>query len=148
MLRREQVIGIVSSWDIRWKESEGYSLLITDSRLIGASRPDYPDNFWAYLGPGTEASAESRASADKKAAEIVAREDFELQRDRIVKIMYDEPGSLIGGRLLLAVVGRRVELNITVASGWNPGIVSTLKTLIDSLAAFAPCTFYSEKTGQ
>jgi hypothetical protein len=147
MLRREQVIGIVSSWDIRWKESEGYSLLVTDSRLIGASRPDYPDNFWAYLGPRTEASAESRASADRKAAEIVAREDFELQRDKIVKIIYDEPGSLVGGRLSLAVVGRRVELSITVISGWNPDIALTLKTLVDSLRAFAPERFYDEKTG-
>ena len=53
MLRRENVIGIVSSWDIRRNESEGYSLLFTDERVIGAYRPEYPQDFWAYLGPVT-----------------------------------------------------------------------------------------------
>jgi hypothetical protein len=148
VLRREQIIGIVSSWDIRWRESTGYSLLVTDSRVFGASRPGYSDNFWAYLGPGTYIAPETRSIAYSKAAEIIAKKDFELQRDKIVKIIYDAPGNMVGGRLIIAEVGRKIELSITVVSGWNPGISSTLNTLLDSLRIFAPDRVYSEKTGQ
>lgn len=150
----------MSSWDIRkyesdnpisflsGAESEGYSLLVTDSRIVGADRPAYPDDFWAYLGPGSNAGGELRASAQTKAAEIISNSNFEMYRDKIVKILYEGPGLLVGGSLLLFEVGRRVEFRITVLSPWNPGSVSTVETLRSSVAVFAPDKLYSEKTGQ
>jgi hypothetical protein len=147
MFRREQVIGIVSSWDIRWKETEGYSLLITDSRLIGAQLPTYADDFWAYFPPGKERDANLAKEAERRAAEIALKKDFELQRDRIVKIIYEAPGMLVGGRLLFGTVGRKLEISITVMSGWNPGILSTIRTLVSSFLVFSPEMFYNEKTG-
>ncbi|MDA4135439.1 MAG: hypothetical protein OK449_00395 [Thaumarchaeota archaeon] len=147
MYRREQVIGIVSSWDIRWRESEGYALLITDSRLVGASLPAVADDFRAYFAPGKERDPKVDEEAGKRAEEISRRKDFELQRDHIIKIIYYGPGMLFGGRLLFATVGRKIDVSITVISGWNPGIVSTMKTLVSSLLAFAPERLYDEKTG-
>jgi hypothetical protein len=160
MLRREQVIGIVSSWDIRkyvgkipvsflsGGESEGYSVLFTDSRVVGADRPGLPDDFWAYLGPGSNVSGELRAAAQTRADEIISMSNFEMQRDKIVKVLYEEPGQLVGGSMLFVEVGRKMELQISVLSPWNPGIISTLDTLARSVRAFAPDRLYSEKTGQ
>jgi hypothetical protein len=148
MFRREQVIGVVSSWDIRWRESEGYALLITDSRLVGASMPSSTGEFWAYFGPGQERDPKVNEEAGKRAEEIARRKDFELQRDHIVKIIYYGPGMLFGGRLLFATVGKKIDVSITVVSGWNPGIVSTMKTLVSSLLVFAPERLYDEKTGE
>ncbi len=160
MLRREQVIGVVSSWDIRkyesdipisfltGGESEGYSLLFTDSRIVGADRPAYPDDFWAYVGPGSSAGEELRKAAQAKAAEIVSKSNFEMYRDKVVRILYEGPGLMVGGSLLLSEVGRRVEFRITVLSPWNPGSISTAETLTNSVAAFSPDKLYSEKTGQ
>jgi hypothetical protein len=160
MLRREQIIGVVSSWDIRkyagkypvsflsGGESEGYSLLFTDSRVVGAERPGLPDDLWAYLGPGSNASEELRAVVQKRADEIISTKDFEMQRDKIVKILFEEPGLLVGGSMLFVEVGRKVEVQISVLSPWNSGIISTVGTLARSLEAFAPDRLYSEKTGQ
>lgn len=160
MLRREQIIGIVSSWDIRRArsgfsllffaggEDAGYSLLFTDTRLVGARRPEYPEDFLAYLGPGSAASDEVRTAAQTHAGEIIARESFELQRDKIVEIIYSEPKAYTGGRLLFKEVGRPVNLKITLVSPFNPGIISTLETLSRSLFAFAPDRLFDERTGQ
>lgn len=160
LFRREQVIGIVSSWDIRrgktgfsllffaHDETEGYSLLFTDTRVVGARREEYPDDFRAYLGPGSTASDELRARALATAENILAREDFELQKDNLVKIIYERPKAYIGGRLLFIQPGRRVELKVTLVSPFNPGILSTLDTLVRSLCAFAPDKFYDEETGR
>src|SRR5271156_2135202 len=104
MLRREQIIGVVSSWDIRWKESEGCSLLITDSRMVGAGFPVFDDNFWGYFPPGKERNPGLAREAERRAEEILLRRSFELQRDKIVKIIYDKPGMMLGGRLLFATV--------------------------------------------
>jgi hypothetical protein len=147
VLRRERVIGIVSSWDIRRRDSEGYSLLITDSRLVGAALPVYADDFWAFFPPGNQQDSQQAQEAEKRARQIVLKRDLELQRDKIVKIIYESPGMLVGGRLLFVTVGRKVQVNITVISGWNPGIYSTLNTLISALLVFAPEGFYDGKTG-
>lgn len=159
-MRREQVIGIVSSWDIRrgsdgfsllffaGGEEDGYSLLITDTRMVGAYRPDFPNDFWTYLGPGSTAGDELKSAAQTAAEQILARKDFELEKDQIVKIIYDEPRTYVGGRLLLVGVGRRVNLKVTLVSPFNEGIFSTLTTLSRALFAFAPDRFFDEKTGQ
>jgi hypothetical protein len=161
LLRREQVIGIVSSWDVRrasdgfsilffagGEDEGGYSLLITNERVVGAHRSDYPKDFWAYLGPDSTVGDDIKAKASDVAAEMVAKEDFELQKDHIVKIIYREPTTYIGGRLLFVTVGRHIRLKITIVSPFNSGIISTLQTLSRSLFAFAPDKLYDEKTGQ
>jgi hypothetical protein len=147
LLRRERVIGIISSWDIRRRDSEGYSLLMTDSRVVGSNRPDLTDNFWAYLPPGREPDPLVAQGVAREADRIVAKKDFELQRDKMVKIVYYSPGLLSGGRLLFVTVGRKVEIGITVLSAWNPGILTTVSTLVSSLLIFSPEGFYDEKTG-
>ena len=147
MLRREQVIGIVSSWDIRWRESEGYSLLVTESRIVGACLPHDGDEYRVFFPLGIERDPSAAKDAEGKADKIVATKDFELQRDKIVKVIYEEPGVLSGGRLLIGTVGRKVEISITVTSGWNPDILLTTKTLVSSFLVFAPGVFYDEKTG-
>jgi len=160
MLRREQIIGIVSSWDIRryaggypvsflsGGESEGYSVLFTDSRVVGADRPGFPDDFWAYLGPGSNVGEELRAAALARAVEIISTRNFEMQRDKIVKVLFEEPGLIVGGSILFVEVGCRMELQISVLSPWSPGSISTVDTLARSISAFAPDRLYSEKTGQ
>jgi hypothetical protein len=161
MLRREQVVGIVSSWDIRrstrsgfsllffvGQESEGYSLLFTDTRVVGAQRSGFPEDFCVYLGPGSSASDELRAEGQKKAAEVIANEEFEMQKDKVVKVIYTKPRSYEGGRLLFLEVGRRVELKVTLVSLFNPGIVSTVDALERSLSAFVPDKLYDERIGR
>ena len=147
MLRREQVIGIVSSWDIRWRDSEGYSLLVTDSRLVGGTMPATAEDFRAFFAPGKGRDAGLGQEADKKAAEILLLKDFEIYRDKVLKIVYEAPSMLLGGRLLLATTGKRFQVDITVVSGWNPGILSTLNHLISTFLVFAPEAFYDERTG-
>jgi hypothetical protein len=147
MLRHERVLGVVSSSDLRWKESTGFSLAITDSRIAGALRPDYDEDFWAYFPPGKERDVALAEEADRKAGEIIARKVFELQREDVVKIIYDPPGLLFGGRLLLVATGRKVELKITVLSGWNLGVLRTIQTLVYSLSWFDPQLTFDERTG-
>jgi hypothetical protein len=147
-LRHENLIGVVSSSDVRWKRDTGYSLVITNDRLVCSARPDFDDDFWAFFQPGKNEDAVGRGVAEKRAAEIIARKVFEVQRDRLVKVIYDPPGQLFGGRLLLVSVGRKVEFEISMLSPWNPGIFKTVRTLVDSMLSFVPGIFYNEKTGQ
>jgi len=147
MLRREQIIGIASTWDIRWRDSEGYALLFTESRLVGAPLPASGDVLLACFLAGKERDPAIAQLAQKRADEIIRTKDFELQRDKIVKVIYDAPQVFIGGRLLFGTVGRRVEVAISVMSGWNPGMFTTIDTLVSSLMVFAPDVFYDEKTG-
>jgi len=160
MLRREQIIGIVSSWDIRkgrggfsllffaGDESEGYSLLVTDLRLVGAFREEYPDDFCAYLGPGSQVVPELRQKAEAEASKIFAKRDFEIPKDKLVKALYEPPTTYLGGRLLLIEAGRRLELKITLLSPFNPGVISNVETLVRSLAAFSPDRIFNERTGE
>lgn len=147
MLRHERFIGIVSSWDIRRKDSEGYSLLITDGRLVGAYRAEYPDDFWVYVQPGSEPGEEIRAKALVMAEKIITAKDFEMHKGNIIKIILDEPSELSGGRLLIKGTGRQVELQVTIRSLLSREIALTVDTLLNSLLAFAPELVYSEKSG-
>lgn len=147
MLRHERIVGLVSSSDIRWRESTGYSLLLTDTRVVGAPRVESEDDFWAYFPAGEELDPAIKEEAERRAGEMVHRKGFEVERQDISKITYEPPSLLSGGRLLLSTVGRRVELKITVLSGWNPGILRTILTLVDSLSSFDPSVTFDEKTG-
>ena len=83
--------------------------------MVGAELdPPYADDFWAYLPPGKERDPGAAQEAAKKAERIVVSgRNFELQRDKILKIIYDSPGMMIGGRLLFVTVGRKVQLRIS-----------------------------------
>jgi hypothetical protein len=148
LLRRESLIGVVSSSDIRWRENTGYSLVITNDRLVCSARPEFDDDYWAFFPPGDRSDAPRLEEAEKKASEMIARRIFEMQRDRLVKVIYDPPGELFGGRLFLVSVGRKIEFKISMLSPWNPGIFKTVETLVDCLLSFAPRMVYNEKTGQ
>ena len=148
MLRYEQVIGIISSYDIRRFESEGYSLLFTNVRLVGALRPDYADDFWAYLPAQGPQDPALKQEAERMAAEILVRRSFELHKDKVVKILYDPPGQLFGGRVLFASTGWNVDIRMTILAGLNPGSFRTAQTMRDSILAFAPGLVYDERTGE
>lgn len=160
MLRREQVIGVVSTWDIRkgkggfsllffaGDESEGYSLLITDLRIVGSFRAEYPDDFCAYLGPDSPSDPELQHRAEAEALKIIAKKDFEIPKDKLVKLLYEPPTTYLGGRLLLIEAGHRVELKVTLLSPFNPGVIATTDTLVRSLVAFAPGRVFNERTGE
>ncbi len=121
--------------------------MITDSRIVGAYRPEYPDDFWVYISPGSEPSEENRSRALGVADKIISTKDFEMQKENVVKIIFDEPTELFGGRLLIKGTGRQVELKITIRSLLNREIMLTIDTLVSSLVAFAPGLVQSEKTG-
>lgn len=121
--------------------------MITDSRLIGSIRAAIEDGTGMFFEPGAGRDPAVEQEAQRRAAEIVLKKDFELQRDKILKIIYYEPGMLFGGRLQFSTVGRKVDVGITVISGWNPGILTTLRTLVSSLLVFSPERFYDERTG-
>lgn len=109
--------------------------------------PALADDFWTFFPPGKERDPEAAQEAEKKAEQIVLRKGFELQRDKVLKVIYDSPGMMIGGRLLFVTVGRKVQIDITVMSGWNQGIMSTLNTLLSTFLVFTPEGFYDEKSG-
>jgi hypothetical protein len=147
MLRREQVIGVVSSYDVSWNGSTGYSVAITDSRMIVGLRTDFDSEFWAVFPPGKDREPELAKEAEMRVNETISRKRFELHKDKLVKIIFDPPGQVFGGRLVFVTVGQKADLRLTVLTGWNPGSFKTAETLLESLLVFAPQILYDEKTG-
>jgi len=147
MLRREKLIAVISSGDLHFRNGEGYELVITDGRIVGAPRAaalGVPDPFlWSAEG----SSEEERVAAEKAASVIIGRKQFDLSKDSVFKILYESPGIFFGGRVVFGVVGEEVQLDISSVSVWSPGGVMTQRRLVDSLLVFAPDRLYDEKTG-
>jgi hypothetical protein len=147
MMRREKLISVISSGDIHIGGGDGYALVVTESRVVGAHRPDSVGIPEPYLWLVTESSEADRAAAGRMAAELIDRKQFDLSKESIFKILYEAPGLFFGGRLIFESVGAQVQLDISVVSVWNPGGILTLEKMVDSLLIFAPDRLYDEKTG-
>src|ERR1700674_631294 len=91
MMRREELISVISSPNIHRGGGTEYALLITNVRIAGARKPAREGFFEAYLTAGAEATAADREAAWRKAAEIIGSEEFELRRDKIFQIQYEAP---------------------------------------------------------
>ena len=81
------------------------------------------------------------------AAVLIERKQFELSKDSIFKILYEEPGVFFGGHVIFESVGEQIQVEISVLSVWNPSSVQTVRKLVESLLIFAPDRFYDENTG-
>ena len=147
MIRHERLIAVISSGDVRLGAGNGCSLVITDGRIVGTSRPESLGIPEPYLWVEGESSEKGRAAALEEAAELIGRKQFELSKESIFKILYDAPGLFFGGRLVFESVGEEVQLDISVVSVWNQGSVLTVERMIDALLIFAPDRLYDEKTG-
>ena len=147
MMRREKLIAVISSEDLHVGGEGGYSLVVTDSRIIGANKGDLPDFGEPYLWLATESSQEELVKAEATALGIIGRKRFDLSKDSIFKILYEAPGLFFGGRVVFETVGKEVQLDVSAISVWNSGGVLTVGKLISSLLIFAPDKLYDEKTG-
>ena len=147
MLTREKLIAVISSGDLHFRNGDGYALVITDGRIVGAPRAEalgVPD---PYLWSAKGSSEEERKMAERAASELIGRKRFSISKDSVYKILYDAPSMFFGGRIIFAVVGAQVQLEISSISAWSPGGVMTQRVLVDSLLVFAPEKLYDEKSG-
>jgi hypothetical protein len=146
MIRREIMIGVISSADLHRGVGNGYMLLFTNSRIVGANRPvskDIPESyFWT-----TGSSEADHDVAERVAAALIGRKQFELSKESIFKILYEAPGIFFGGRVIFDSVGEQIQVEMSVLSVWNPSGVQVIRKLVESLLIFAPDRFYDEKTG-
>src|ERR1022692_94216 len=146
MIRREILIGVISSADVHRGGGNGYMLLFTDSRIIGANRPASKDIPESYSWTRTGSSEVDHNAAERVAAVLIERKQFELSKDSIFKILYEEPGVFFGGHVIFESVGEQIQVEISVLSVWNPSSVQTVRKLVESLLIFAPDRFYDENT--
>jgi hypothetical protein len=147
MFPREKLIAVISSGDLHFRNGEGYALVITDGRIVGATRGAGPGVPGPYLWSAEGSSEEERLAAESVAADIIRRKRFNLSKGSIFKILYDAPGMFFGGRIVFGVVGEEVQLDLSSVSAWTSGGVATERKLLDALLAFAPDRLYDEKTG-
>ena len=147
MIRREKLIAVISSGDIHLGGGDGWALVVTDGRIVGARRAETVGVPEPYLWVAKESTEEGRAAAEKIAVALIERKRFELSKEGIFKILYEAPGLFFGGRVVFESVGERVDLGISVLSVWSQNTVLTVGALVDSLLAFAPDKVYDEKTG-
>jgi hypothetical protein len=147
VIRHERLIAVISSGDIRLGGENGCALVVTDGRIVGASRSESLGIAEPYLWVEAESSETGRAAAQEEATELIGRKQFELSKESIFKILYEAPGLFFGGRLIFESVGEEVQLDISVVSVWNPGSVLTIEKTIDALLIFAPNRLYDERTG-
>jgi len=143
----DELIGIVSSWDLSRVGETGYGLVVTRSRVIGARRPDPDDEFMAYLGPGSTATDDDRARAAATASRLLGSAQFVLPRDDIAQILYRQPGLFSGGFVVFKTQLKAFKVEIPVVSGWNEGPLRASRVLIESLKAFSPERLYDGRTG-
>ena len=147
MMRREKLLAIISSPDLHLGGGDGYALVVTDGRIVGSGRPGPAGVSVPRLWSATGSSEADRAEAEKDAADLIGRRQFELSKESIYKIVYDAPGLFFAGRVVFEAVGGRVQLGISSPSVWDPNGVLTVRALVGSLLAFAPEKLYNERTG-
>jgi hypothetical protein len=147
MIRREILIGVISSADLHRGGGNGYMLLFTNSRIVGANRPVSKDIPESYFWTTTESSEADHDVAERVAATLIGRKQFELSKESIFKILYEAPGIFFGGRVIFDSVGEQIQVETSVLSVWNPSGVQVIRKLVESLLIFAPDRFYDEKTG-
>jgi hypothetical protein len=147
MIRREIPIGIISSADLHRGGGNGYMLLFTNSRVVGANRPVSNDIPESYFWTTAESSEADHDVAERVAAALIGRKQFELSKEDIFKILYEAPGIFFGGRVTFDSVGEQVQVKTSVLSVWNPSGIQVIRKLVESLLIFAPDRFYDEKTG-
>ena len=147
MIRREKLIAVISSEDLRFGSGDGCALVVTDARIVGARRGEDSGVSDPYLWSATGSSQEDAAAAEKAAAEFIDRKQFSFSKEGVFKILYEPPGLFFGGRVAFDSVGERVQLDLSVVSVWNPGSLLTVRKLVGALLAFSPDKLYDEKTG-
>jgi hypothetical protein len=143
----DELIGLVSSWDLSRVGETGYGLVVTGSRVIGARSPDPDDEFMAYLGPGSTATDEDRSRAVATASRLLESAQFVLPRDDIAQILYRQPGLFSGGFVVFKTQLKAFKVEIPVVSGWNEGPLRASRVLIESLKAFSPERLYDGRSG-
>lgn len=143
----DELIGVISSWDLSRVGETGYSLVITKSRVIGARRPEQDNEFMAYLGPGSTATEDDRARAAATASRLLETKQFALPKETIAQILYRRPGLFSGGYAVFKTNLQAFKVEIPVVSGWNEGPLLASRVLIESLKAFSPERLYDGKTG-
>ena len=143
----DELIGIVSSWDLSRVGETGYALVVTRSRVIGARRSESDDEFIVYLGPGSTAAESDGARAAATASRLLESKQFVLSKDAIAQILYRQPGLFSGGYAVFKTKLQAFKVEISVVSGWNEGPLLASRVLIESLRAFSPERLYDGRTG-
>jgi hypothetical protein len=143
----DELIGVVSSWDLCRVGETGYALLVTRGRVIGARRPESDAEFMAYLGPGSTATESDRERAVATASRLLQTRQFVLPKDAIAQILFRRPGLFSGGYAVFKTMLQAYKVEIPVVSGWNGGPILVSRILAESLRTFSPERLYDGRTG-
>ncbi|MDA4112534.1 MAG: hypothetical protein OK474_00610 [Thaumarchaeota archaeon] len=143
----DELIGVISSWDLSRTGETGYALVVTRGRVIGARRAEADVEFIVYLGPGSTATASDRERAVAAAARLLETRQFVLAKDDIAQILFRRPGLFSGGYAVFKTRLQAYKVEIAVVSGWNGGPLLASRTLMESLRTFSPDRLYDGKTG-
>ena len=143
----DELIAVISSWDLTRTGETGYGLVLTKSRVIGARRTESEIELVAYLGPGSTATEDERATAGAVASRLIRTKQFVMAKESIAQILYRRPGFLVGGYVVFKTPLQAFKIELPVVSGWNEGPLQTSRVLIESLMAFSPESLYDGRTG-
>jgi hypothetical protein len=143
----DELIGVISSWDLSRVGETGYALVVTRDRVIGARRAEADAELMAYLGPGSTATMSDREMAVATAASLLETRQFILPKDEIAQILFRRPGLFSGGYAVFKTRLQAYKVEIAVVSGWNEGPLLASRTLMESLRTFSPDRLYDGRTG-
>jgi hypothetical protein len=143
----DELISVLSSWNLNRSGETGYGLVLTKERVIGARRSESEAEFMAYLGAGSAATAEDRARAVAVGSRLLQTKQFVLTKVSVAQIVYSRPGFLRGGHVVFKTPLQAIKVEISTPSGWNDGPLQTSKVLLDSLVEFSPERLYDGRTG-
>ena len=148
LVRREQIIGVFCSSNIRRSNTSSYCLLITNDRIAGTRKRTSIWPFEAYVGVSSGASEADKSTAATIASEILKSSEFVLLREKIFSIVYEPPTLFWGGEVIFKVAGEQVELYLTCFSPWDTAPYLADRRLLSALLEFDAGKMYDEKTGR
>jgi len=115
----------------------GYCLVVTDEGILGAKKRESMGDFEAYLGPGGDATDESRAEARRIAGEVAKHKEFLVPRGSIGQVLFKKPGMFSGGYAIIKTGSDSIRIDMTVVSTNSPFIAETSEKLENALETLA-----------
>ncbi|WP_048152077.1 zinc ribbon domain-containing protein [Palaeococcus ferrophilus] len=136
----EYVIGGISSGDLRRGLLAGYSLYVTNMRVVGvkskkAALLDFVKSGGLGAIPATVAEIKKDPNREKLLRELEkAKKDFELYKDNIVSIEIKKPGFIKAGHIIFRTrSGEEVKIQLLSSLGDRE-----YKYLVELLKHFKP----------
>src|SRR5713101_5239646 len=126
------IIGVIHSSHLKKGLLEGYGLLVTPEKIVGAKKFKM-GAFAALMADETNLSIPVRMEAYEAAKEIEKHKEFELSRSQVLAIEVKKPGTFRGGHLLITSTSG--EHKVKLVAQMTP---KELQILLTSLSRFAP----------